>query len=205
MDAVKKLYLQAYCLVMALYVFFNKGIAYSFLAEALWAAGFIVLFLTRKQYVFGWDKRTKILAFFLFEKDRRLCISVIVISIILVFLLTYKIAGTASSWMLDIYRFSFPFYAYAFYWVLAKSVEADPAGKWFRHPALAGVALLPFGSLGASLDMRGVGYAALAGMFWGLYLIVGKKTAPLGGRGRPRLRRVHHVQCFRRKCNRFVS
>ena len=66
MDAVKKLYLQAYCLVMALYVFFNKGIAYSFLAEALWAAGFIVLFLTRKQYVFGWDKRTKILAFFLF-------------------------------------------------------------------------------------------------------------------------------------------
>jgi inner membrane transporter RhtA len=49
--------------------------------------------------------------------------------------------------------------------------------------ALAGVALLPFGSLGASLDLRGVGYAALAGMFWGLYLIVGKKTAPLGGRG----------------------
>ena len=49
--------------------------------------------------------------------------------------------------------------------------------------ALAGVALLPFGSMGASLDLRGVGYAALAGMFWGLYLIVGKKTAPLGGRG----------------------
>jgi hypothetical protein len=50
---------------MALYVFFNKGIAYSFLAEALWAGGFIVLFLTRKSYAFGWDKRTKILAFFL--------------------------------------------------------------------------------------------------------------------------------------------
>jgi len=87
-----------------------------------------------------------LLAFFLFEKDRRLCISVIVISIILVFLLTYKIAGTASSWMLDIYRFSFPFYAYAFYWVLAKFVEMKPGGKWFRHPALAGVALLVFWS-----------------------------------------------------------
>ena len=49
--------------------------------------------------------------------------------------------------------------------------------------ALAGVALLPFGSLGASLDLRGVGYAVLAGLFWGLYVIVGKKTAPLGGRG----------------------
>jgi hypothetical protein len=65
MDAVKKGYLQAYFFVMALYVFFNKGIAYSFLAEALWAGGFIVLFLTRKDYAFGWDKRTKILAFFL--------------------------------------------------------------------------------------------------------------------------------------------
>ncbi len=65
MDAVKKLYLQAYFFVMALYVFFNKGIAYSFFAEALWAGGFIVLFLTRKSYSFGWDKRTKIIAFFL--------------------------------------------------------------------------------------------------------------------------------------------
>jgi lipoprotein signal peptidase len=44
MEVVKKLYLQIYFFVMALYVFFNKGIAYSFLAEALWAGGFIVLF-----------------------------------------------------------------------------------------------------------------------------------------------------------------
>jgi inner membrane transporter RhtA len=49
--------------------------------------------------------------------------------------------------------------------------------------ALAGVALLPLGSLNASLDLRGVGYAALAGLFWGLYVMVGKKTAPLGARG----------------------
>jgi hypothetical protein len=68
MDVVKKLYLQAYFFVMALYVFFNKGIAYSFLAEALWAGGFLVLFLTRKDYAFGWDKRTKILAFLLVIK-----------------------------------------------------------------------------------------------------------------------------------------
>jgi energy-coupling factor transporter transmembrane protein EcfT len=53
MDVVKKLYLQAYFFVMALYVFFNKGIAYSFLAEALWAGGFLVLFLI----IFGSIKR----------------------------------------------------------------------------------------------------------------------------------------------------
>jgi len=65
MEAVKKLYLKAYFFVMALYVFFNKGIAYSFFAEAIWVGGFIILFITRKEYTFGWDKRTKILAFFL--------------------------------------------------------------------------------------------------------------------------------------------
>lgn len=65
MEVVKKLYLQAYFFVMALYVFFNKGIAYSFLAEAIWVGGFIVLFLTRKEFTFAWDKRTKILGLFL--------------------------------------------------------------------------------------------------------------------------------------------
>ncbi len=65
MVAVKKVYLQIYFFVMALYVFFNKGIAYSFFAEILWAMGFILLFLIRKEFAFGWDRRTKILAFFL--------------------------------------------------------------------------------------------------------------------------------------------
>jgi hypothetical protein len=65
MEVVKKLYLQAYFFVMALYVFFNKGIAYSFLAEVIWAGGFVVLFITRKEYTFAWDKRTKILGLFL--------------------------------------------------------------------------------------------------------------------------------------------
>lgn len=87
-----------------------------------------------------------LLAFFLLGESRRISLSVSLISIILVFLLTFKIAGTASSWMLDIYRFSFPIYAFAFYWVLAKIVEINPAGKWFRHPALAGIALVVFWS-----------------------------------------------------------
>jgi inner membrane transporter RhtA len=49
--------------------------------------------------------------------------------------------------------------------------------------ALVGVALLPLGSVNGSLDLPGLGYAALAGVFWGLYVVVGKKTAPLGARG----------------------
>jgi hypothetical protein len=87
-----------------------------------------------------------LLALFFPGDLRRLSLSIVFIALTLVFLLVYKIAGTASSWMLDIYRFSFPFYAFAFYWVLAKCVENKPGGKWFRHPALAGVALVVFWS-----------------------------------------------------------
>ena len=65
MEAAKRLYLNFYFFVMALYVFFNKGIAYSFLAEILWATGFILLFLSRRSYHFVWDKRSMLLLFFI--------------------------------------------------------------------------------------------------------------------------------------------
>jgi hypothetical protein len=65
MEAVKRLYLKFYFLVMALYVFFNKGIAYSYLAEVLWALGFVLLFLSRRSYQFLWNKRTILLLCFI--------------------------------------------------------------------------------------------------------------------------------------------
>jgi hypothetical protein len=65
MEAIKTLYLRAYFLIMALYVFFNKGIAYSYLVEALWLGGIILLILNRHKYIFIWDKRSKILFFFM--------------------------------------------------------------------------------------------------------------------------------------------
>jgi hypothetical protein len=64
----------------------------------------------------------------------------------MVFLSTAKTSGTARSWVMDLYRYSFPLAAFGLYWVLAKFVEMNPGGKWFRHPALAGVALLVFWS-----------------------------------------------------------
>ena len=65
MEAIKSLYLRAYFFIMALYVFFNKGIAYSYLVEALWLGGIILLILNRHKYIFIWDKRIKILLLFL--------------------------------------------------------------------------------------------------------------------------------------------
>jgi hypothetical protein len=65
MEAIKALYLKAYFIIMALYVYLNKGIAYSFLVEALWLGGIILLILNRHKYIFIWEKRSKILLFFM--------------------------------------------------------------------------------------------------------------------------------------------
>jgi hypothetical protein len=65
MLAAKKIYLNFYFFVMACYVFFNKGVAYSYMVEVLWLLGLILIFLSRRSYEFIWDVRAKLLAFFL--------------------------------------------------------------------------------------------------------------------------------------------
>jgi len=87
-----------------------------------------------------------VLAFFLPGETRRLAVCVAFAALLMVFLSTAKTSGTAKSWVMDLYRYSFPLAAFGLYWVLAKFVEMNPSGKWFRHPALAGVALLAFWS-----------------------------------------------------------
>lgn len=87
-----------------------------------------------------------VLAFFLSGETRRLAVCVAFTALLMVFLSTAKTSGTARSWVMDLYRYSFPLAAFGLYWVLAKFVEMNPGGKWFRHPALAGVALLVFWS-----------------------------------------------------------
>ena len=65
MEIVKNLYLRAYLLVMTLYVFLNKGVAYTYLVEALWLFGILLLFMERKKVEFIWNKTTKLILFFI--------------------------------------------------------------------------------------------------------------------------------------------
>ncbi len=65
MELVKNIYLRCYLLIMALYVFLNKGVAYTYFAEALLIIGIVILILSRKQFVLFVDKRVKILFFLL--------------------------------------------------------------------------------------------------------------------------------------------
>jgi hypothetical protein len=65
MELVKNLYLRAYLLVMTLYVFLNKGVAYTYLVEALWLFGILLLLMDRKKVELIWNKTTKLILFFI--------------------------------------------------------------------------------------------------------------------------------------------
>jgi hypothetical protein len=65
MEIVKNLYLRAYLLVMTLYVFLNKGVAYTYLVEALWLFGILLLLMDRKKVELIWNKTTKLILFFI--------------------------------------------------------------------------------------------------------------------------------------------
>ena len=91
MELVKNLYLRAYLLVMTLYVFLNKGVAYIYLVEALWLFGILLLLMDRKKVELIWNKTTKLILFF------------IAISCI------YILIGFAKYDMIDLIRDSFIF------------------------------------------------------------------------------------------------
>ncbi len=65
MELVKTLYLRVYLLAMTLYVFLNKGVAYTYLVEALWLFGILLLFMDRKKVELIWNKKTKLILFFI--------------------------------------------------------------------------------------------------------------------------------------------
>ena len=113
MEAIKNLYLRFYFIVMALYVYLNKGVAYSFLVEALWLMGIILLFLNRRRYTFYWDKRIKLLLLFL------------IVSII------YIIKGAISYPLMDVIRDSFIF-QYGWFVFIIFLFQEDKEYIWDR-------------------------------------------------------------------------
>ena len=65
MQLLNKLYIKLYLFILPLYVFFNKGVAYSYMAEILLVLGIFILFINRKQFEIGLDKKQIIVGFFL--------------------------------------------------------------------------------------------------------------------------------------------
>lgn len=61
MQLLNRLYIKGYILSIMLYAFFNKGIAYSYLAEIFLFAGFILIFITRNKIEIYIEKKQLIL------------------------------------------------------------------------------------------------------------------------------------------------
>ena len=66
MQLLNRAYLKIYLLVLLLYVFFNKGVAYSYMAEMTMVTGIFILFINRKHFEIALDAKQIIVGFFIF-------------------------------------------------------------------------------------------------------------------------------------------
>ena len=65
MQLLNRAYIKIYFLVLLLYVFFNKGVAYSYMAEIILVAGIFILFINRKQFEIGLDRKQILIGIFI--------------------------------------------------------------------------------------------------------------------------------------------
>lgn len=65
MQLLNRAYIKLYFFVLLFYVFFNKGVAYSYSAELLLVAGICILFINRKYFEIGVDTKQIIVGIFI--------------------------------------------------------------------------------------------------------------------------------------------
>ena len=65
MQLLNRAYIKVYLFVLLLYVFFNKGVAYSFMVEILLITGILILFINRKQFEIGLDSKQILVGIFI--------------------------------------------------------------------------------------------------------------------------------------------
>ena len=76
MQLLNKSYLKIYLIVFILYVFFNKGVAYSYSAELLLVIGIFILFINRKHLELGLDNKQILVGIFIFVSSLFILIGV---------------------------------------------------------------------------------------------------------------------------------
>ena len=85
MQLLNRAYIKLYFLVLLLYVFFNKGVAYSYMAEVLLLAGIFVLFINRKYFEIALDRKQIIVGIFIIISFLFILVGVFQYSILNVF------------------------------------------------------------------------------------------------------------------------
>ena len=65
LNLLTRIYLNVFVLVYALYAYFNKGVAYAFLAEITLVIGVLLILVNLKRYILIWNKPIKLVVFFI--------------------------------------------------------------------------------------------------------------------------------------------
>ena len=65
MHLLNRAYINLYFFVLLLYVFFNKGVAYSYMAEIVLITGIFILFINRKQFEIALDSKQILVGIFI--------------------------------------------------------------------------------------------------------------------------------------------
>jgi hypothetical protein len=65
MHLLNRAYIKLYFLILLFYVFFNKGVAYSYMAEIILVAGIFILFINRKKFEIALDRKQIIIGIFI--------------------------------------------------------------------------------------------------------------------------------------------
>ena len=91
MQLLNRAYLKTYFIVLLLYIFFNKGVAYSYMVEILLGAGLFILFINRKHFEIGLDRKQ------------------IIVGIFLIISFLFILVGVFQYYMLNVLRDSFAF------------------------------------------------------------------------------------------------
>lgn len=65
MQLLNRAYIKSYLFILLLYVFFNKGVAYSYLAEITLVTGIFILFINRRQFEIGLDRKQILVGIFI--------------------------------------------------------------------------------------------------------------------------------------------
>jgi hypothetical protein len=65
MQLLNKAYIRLYFFILLIYVFFNKGVAYSYTAEILLVTGIFILFINRKRFEIGIDRKQILVGIFI--------------------------------------------------------------------------------------------------------------------------------------------
>lgn len=155
MNIALRLYLRFFLFVFGLYTFFNRGVAYTYLAEASWILGLALAVYYRKDLAIVWNRGMKVL------------------TLLMVINLLYIVRGVREYAVMDVIRDSFMFQYAGFVFIvyLLRPLHAEMMQGLYKI-----YRLLPFVALAALLLRTSIPEWNEFSLFGGIPLLIYKSS-----------------------------